>query len=785
MSFPDIEWQALRDVYGWSALQWQAWARGEIIVRSKTTHVLTLSTRQVLEIWLDGVHYFGGDYFSYERALITLRLRPGVHRLDVRLVRDVRSMGGVGEPHVVVDLNLSARKGGLLSHGHVVISDYVHFGDASSAILASPHGSVVMRNDALEPLVVSGIKATHNACVAELDGEVRLVFGQTRPVAFRVKCLGPSAGFYRMDFDFEYHFEAEQERRVLRCVADPQVHSIYDPHKVTFLHPGGVVSYAILRPPSRNASNVVQGTQALPIVLGLHGAGLEAGSDLVRHALDPVADLGAWVLFPTGGTPWSGDDWHSWGFADVEAAIAMIPDWIERVEWQGPGADVDRWLVVGHSNGGQGAWYALTHHPDKVFAAAPLSGYSSIPNYVPYHFWHPADPGRVAVIHGAMNSYRHELLLANARGIPLLLQHGSADDNVPAYHSRLMNQITVESEVEGKYYEYPDKPHYWDGVMTTAPLRQFYEQHLDTRHADNTSITSDLQSFRLVTGNPGDTGSKHGLQIVELVTPGWLGSIDVVYDSTSSKCSLRLTNVRTLLLPRTFSDCKILTLNGQDISLVPTSERNSPWTLTHDSGTWHIEANDTDHHHASLPRRRGRQAGAMDAILRTQGPFQIVTHTRSAAAEHIALQISRNLCQYFAADTDITSYPAALSAPGNIISIAVGDDLPPGFHPGHPMQIRNGGVFVGQATQYHETDGRGLAAVFLRPLPSGRLELVVWGRDEECLAWAARMVPIRSGSGQPDFLVVDRAMLWEGVQGVRALGFFGGGWEVAGSSYLP
>ena len=46
------------------------------------------------------------------------------------------------------------------------------------------------------------------------------------------------------------------------------------------------------------------------MLLNFHGAGLEADSDQVRHMLDSVPDLRAWVLFPTGVTPWSGDDWR-------------------------------------------------------------------------------------------------------------------------------------------------------------------------------------------------------------------------------------------------------------------------------------------------------------------------------------------------------------------------------------------------------------------------------------------------------------------------------------------
>ena len=43
----------------------------------------------------------------------------------------------------------------------------------------------------------------------------------------------------------------------------------------------------------------------------------------------------------------------TWGFADVEAAVDAVTDWIELLDWKGPSAEVDRWLVTGHSNGGE------------------------------------------------------------------------------------------------------------------------------------------------------------------------------------------------------------------------------------------------------------------------------------------------------------------------------------------------------------------------------------------------------------------------------------------------
>lgn len=86
--------------------------------------------------------------------------------------------------------------------------------------------------------------------------------------------------------------------------------SRHAPHKITFLHPSKIVSYAILRAPSQKVVSSVTSSQPLPILFNLHGAGLKSDSYQVRHMLDQVPDLHAWVLFPTGVTSWSGDDWR-------------------------------------------------------------------------------------------------------------------------------------------------------------------------------------------------------------------------------------------------------------------------------------------------------------------------------------------------------------------------------------------------------------------------------------------------------------------------------------------
>ena len=132
--------------------------------------------------------------------------------------------------------------------------------------------------------------------------------GQSRQLAFRLSSQGPSLHSISLKITFTARNCHESLLSTVLCHKF-RVRSIHSPHKFTFLHPSGTVSYAILRPPSRAISAIRR--SRLPILLNLHGAGLEADSDQVRHMLDPVPDLPAWILFPTGVTPWSSDDWRN------------------------------------------------------------------------------------------------------------------------------------------------------------------------------------------------------------------------------------------------------------------------------------------------------------------------------------------------------------------------------------------------------------------------------------------------------------------------------------------
>jgi len=564
--------------------------------------------------------------------------------------------------------------------------------------------------------------------------------------------------------------------------------SKYHVHKVTHLHPGGIVSYSILRPPSPQA-NCKPGQETAPVLLQLHGAGLEADNFIVGHSLDPLPNLCAWVIFPTGVTPWSGDDWHTWGFADIRAAIGSIPSWIKTMQWDGIGVDTDHWLVSGHSNGGQGTTYIMTHWPDNVIGSAPVSGYLSIPQYVPFSFWRPMESRKRMVLDAALNSWRLELLIENAKDVPLQLQHGSADVNVPVYHSRLMYQLLGElGSSSSNFTEIKGARHWFWGVMTTESLTQFYQSILD-----GATPSSAQDGFSFVVANPTDFGSKQGFKIDLLEDPSQLGRINVAKRSKSMTEAVATTeNILQFSLDITYpSVTRQISVDEQtfDISNISAAEHVTFWRERRKAKAknWCSSINEKP----PTFLRTGRQLGGIDSLLRTEGPIIINCFTPEAFS--LAVEISRNLHTYYYADSQIVG-PQATSLPahsGNRITLALGAAFPPrkedlpfpiqlSSTDPHRLSFRNH-----EGLWHHITATEGsLGAIWVEPLSDERVNVMLWGEDVKGLEQAARLVPTVTGVGVPDFVVLDGKAKWNGANGVLAMGFFDSFWNSTASSFV-
>jgi hypothetical protein len=81
--------------FGWSIEQYQAWARGILIINEPIQ--LTLQIKGASEFYVDGTRYHG-DAYSYGTTAHICRFEKGKHTIDVRMVHDVRVFGGGKTP---------------------------------------------------------------------------------------------------------------------------------------------------------------------------------------------------------------------------------------------------------------------------------------------------------------------------------------------------------------------------------------------------------------------------------------------------------------------------------------------------------------------------------------------------------------------------------------------------------------------------------------------------------------------------------------------------------------
>ena len=194
-----------------------------------------------------------------------------------------------------------------------------------------------------------------------------------------------------------------------------------------------------------------------------------------------------------------------------------------------------------------------------------------------------------------------------------------------------------------------------------------------------------------------------------------------------------------------------------------------------------------------LGERVGQQWGSLGAYLSTKGPFNIYFPQESATSPYyaeVASDISRNLFQYFAADSEISSNLFSPNTTvGNSIFIGFPEDLGVSLSNigrEFPISKSKAAVFLrdalGYRRRYQIEPGMGL--IYLYPLPKGGLGIVIWGADEVGLRSAARLFPLRTGVGQPDFVLLGREAGWSGVGGVRAMGMFDFSWNISSGAYV-
>jgi hypothetical protein len=165
------------------------------------------------------------------------------------------------------------------------------------------------------------------------------------------------------------------------------------------------------------------------------------------------------------------------------------------------------------------------------------------------------------------------MLMENAKDIPVLQQHGEIDDNVPAYNSRLLSQQLFQAGTNSSFNEFAGQNHWWDTVMTTDPMKSFYH----AQSASNASIPRKVDEFAMVVGDPGDTGSKGGIRVLNLEDPGQYGKLNV------KGRTITTSNILSIELDGEVLGLDGVTVDGHELALSGKAE-----AFAKKSDTWEV-----------------------------------------------------------------------------------------------------------------------------------------------------------------------------------------------------
>ena len=138
----------------------------------------------------------------------------------------------------------------------------------------------------------------------------RVAPGQSRPLKFRITNHPSNSTSISIVIQYRVEARASPVFNISTVLTFTQVNSMYNTHIFTFLHPSNIVSYAALRAPSLNATCKYSPVTKLPVLLSLHGSGVDVHWRSAQDVYEAMPDLCAWLLFPQGVTLWGGDDWR-------------------------------------------------------------------------------------------------------------------------------------------------------------------------------------------------------------------------------------------------------------------------------------------------------------------------------------------------------------------------------------------------------------------------------------------------------------------------------------------
>ncbi|KAG9297457.1 hypothetical protein G9A89_020858 [Geosiphon pyriformis] len=797
--FPNVRWSFNQRPFGWAFNQFQLWAVGKFQIPSiRSDHhgdnsfliPIKIQCYNIGDFYVNDRRLFG-DWYNYQKSWNILHLSPGEHTIRVRVVNEIRIFGGQVPP--VIGFKVAAH---LLDQETkiLVLKNTAIVPDIVDGRLAGEWMSLGVLNTTQDWVTVLRVEIVENnemisASISEdwklerNSGLVdRIAPSQQRNIKIKINITTPIrvndeiASCHSIFFTLRITLKAGDDiisQNIDRI--NLKLKKQRQPFKFTFEDFDGTIQYAMLIPPNDPTMN-----QSKALLIGLHGAGVEADMPFWVNAIKPQQ--------------------NAWGPSTKNVFSAI--EHLKRVPFVYI-SDNNVKLLAGHSNGGQGAWFILSHHPDLFIAGAPAAGYTKIQHYVPY-YWNSEfhiDPILKGILEASISEKNNDLYASNLVGIssnpnfnfigsntklvlkvgiPILARTGSDDDNVPPIHSRTMIRLINEHSHNphaAKIKEDQGKGHWFDEILGDETMQSFYDEHLLTEP----TFRKNIQEFTLTLINPASFGTKNGIKIEQLEIPYRLGKIKVeIKDGpVKSVWNLHTSNIRRFsLVQEKTNSWPFFIIDGKSFF----SDESSHLNFFKINNEWEISTDET----WKLTERNSKDYGPASQILESPGPLQIVFGTRCSPKLltqflEIAQEIANSWHLYGNGDSliltdsefknDISKDRYNLVLLGgpkeNLVTGEVLENRP------SEVKFEKDGSYKISNKHYQE---KGTGILFLHPF-NGQLALIIAGIDSKGLDIAAKLFPKRTGVPIPDWIIVGPEISWKGAGGLLGAGFWDNQWN--------
>ncbi|TFK25060.1 hypothetical protein FA15DRAFT_687246 [Coprinopsis marcescibilis] len=813
VSFPNVRWKYLRSFEGWASLQHHAVLHTTFKLTGKAKNSTASQLPNILADLVQGSYFtvipvdfadqtvtprwYAGNIYAMERGLPhVLELPPtntGEYHLFISGDYEIRLFGdpdtqGSAYPEQIINLGITLD---IQNQSHAyeptlnVVPNFIDgysFGNALGIGLRGLADWINVDGAA----VADASDAAPSVSVSLLRG-TRVGPGQTRVIPLFISQTLPFTGSHLKILLNVNSIAGAETVAISLPVKHLGQWSESSRAKIigSFFFSRSTPSLFSALPPLDPSSGSTNG----PPIVALHGAGVDiVEMDLWANAM-PLNKRN-WILMPAGRTSWVNPSTTHWAIniatQDVWESLTALSDILSRnAAWKDQSFPAStRVLLIGHSNGGQGAWHIASHYPDRVIAAVPAAGYIKSQAYVPLTHSRSArfvDPALRAILETSLTPDDNDLHLSNLVHKPILAVHGGADENVPSWHSRTLVNVLQDlsrelgTDIRSRLKEDPGKGHWYSSVLNNEEVVDFLDKNKD----DDSSIPD---AFTLTVSSPQETGSLYRFVILKLTVPGRLGKLTVT-DYRTEHLRVSLANVDAFgILPADSPQRQIteLHVDGTVLKLPDISGAAYPTYIRRKDLSWEICDSGSPQAPSAPPVR-------LQSVLTSSGPLTIVFSDKYD--RDLAIRLAHDLQLYHRLDSDLISEEEAISrqasrswGSGNIVVIGgVASKIVDLFLKEHrtPFRVEDGRMvfqhqsFPGRPRVLNRDSG----SIFLHPHPSsyGGVMLFMAHSGLDSLERLGKLFPIRTGVAAPAWVIAGPSMDRLGASGLEGAGVWGCG----------